>query len=121
MDPAVCFHLGSSLEPDVTGAAAAGWTALCFNEWFDEDFPDWNAVESYEQQEEALGHKEAVASMRWGRRSLNRTVTMPDGSTAPLEWYELWGLDDLLYLCGLPEDPDKQVRTTYLRGVYEDY
>ena len=38
----------------VIGAASAGWTPLRFNEWFDNDFPDWLEVDS---KEDALAGK----------------------------------------------------------------
>ena len=40
-DPTACYHIGDSIDIDVVGASKAGWTPLRFNEWFDEDFPDW--------------------------------------------------------------------------------
>lgn len=40
-DPTACYHIGDSIDIDVVGATKAGWTPLRFNEWFDEDFPDW--------------------------------------------------------------------------------
>jgi hypothetical protein len=43
------MHPGNSLDADVEGAAAAGWTPIRFNEWFDEDFPDWYAIETNEE------------------------------------------------------------------------
>jgi hypothetical protein len=39
----------------VIGAASAGWTPLRFNEWFDNDFPDWLEIDS---KEDALAGKE---------------------------------------------------------------
>ena len=48
--------------------------------------------------------------LRWGRK---------DTETGA-EWTELWGLDDILSLFGFPEDPDKQISTVILKGVYED-
>lgn len=38
----------------VIGAASAGWTPLRFNEWFDNDFPDWLEIDS---KEDALAGK----------------------------------------------------------------
>jgi hypothetical protein len=39
----------------VIGAASAGWTPLRFNEWFDNDFPDWLEIDS---KEDALAGNE---------------------------------------------------------------
>ena len=62
--------------------------------------------------------------MQWGRRDLARPAS---GSAASegldskrLEWIELWGLDDILFLFGFPEDPTKQIRTTYIKNVLDD-
>ena len=38
---ATAYHIGDSVDIDVIGAAAAGWTPVRYNEHFDEDFPDW--------------------------------------------------------------------------------
>ncbi len=122
VDPALCFHVGSSVEHDIAGAAAAGWTALRYNEWFDEDFPGWEAAQGEDsdqaQRDQAPADRSAV--LQWGRRSLDRTVTLPGGSTAALEWHELWSLEDVLSLFGLPEDASRTYSTTVLKGVYDD-
>lgn len=102
------YHIGSKIESDVAGAAAAGWTPLLFNEWFDEDFPDWSAVDTPETAESSSLDRQKL--MQWGRK---------DTKTG-LEWYELWGIDDILTLSGLPIDEKKTVRTTYIRGVRDD-
>ena len=36
------------------------------------------------------------------------------------EFDEVWGLDDILYLFGLPDDPSKPIKTTYLRAILDD-
>jgi hypothetical protein len=38
-----------SVSYQVIGAASAGWTPLRFNEWFDNDFPDWNEIDTKEE------------------------------------------------------------------------
>ena len=43
--------------------------------------------------------------MKWGRKDMITGV----------EWYELWGLDDILTLAGLPQDDSKTIKTTYIR------
>jgi len=107
-NPAACYHIGNSLLTDVMGATAAGWTPLRYHEWFDEDFPDWEAADTIEDADK--GAERRQAALQWGRKD---TVT-------GLEWVEIWGLDDVLSLFGFPEDDGKPIRTTLLRGVYED-
>jgi REG-2-like HAD superfamily hydrolase len=108
-DCKLAFHVGDSLKTDVAGALAAGWTPLRINEWFDEDLPDWTAIESEDEAEAGALKRQAI--MSWGRR---------DTATG-LEWHELWGLDDILTLFGFPEDPDKLLRSTYIRNFREDF
>ena len=36
-----------------------------------------------------------------------------------LDWIEMWGLDDVLTLFGFPEDVNKPIPTTYVRGLEE--
>ena len=43
-DSSLAYHVGNSVDTDAVGAIAAGWTPLIYNEWFDEQFPDWNDV-----------------------------------------------------------------------------
>lgn len=122
MDPALCFHVGSSVAQDMVGAAAAGWTALRYHEWFDEDFPGWDAAEGEDlgQEQREQGQRDRRAALQWGRRSTDRNVTLPDGSTVPLEWYELWSLEDVLTLFGFPHDTKKTYKTTVLKGAFDE-
>ena len=46
----------------------------------------------------------------------NKEISKSSG----MEWVELWGLDDILFLFGFPDDPDKPIRTTYIRNVLDD-
>ena len=108
-DPKLAFHLGASLDLDVSGSTLAGWTPLRFNEWFDEQFPDWNSVETIETAKE--GSSKQLEFYKWGRR---------DSSTG-LEWIELWGIDELLSLFGHPEDETKPIKTTYIRNFRGDF
>lgn len=125
----ICFHIGNSLETDVVGAVSAGWTALRFNEWFDDDFPDWTAVDSAADADKGFQARKEI--MEWGRKEQGRKIsvrpyTMPDGKivgtegTVELEWVEMWGLDDILTMFGFPVDTNKPIRTTVLRGFLED-
>lgn len=107
-DPSMAFHVGDSLDTDVAGAVAAGWNSLRFNEWFDEDFPDWTVADAASEAEQGIARHSAF--MKWGRRDPARG----------LEWTDVWSLDDILYLFGFPEDMNKPVATTYIRGVHED-
>jgi len=108
-DPSKCYHVGDSVTTDVAGAVGAGWTAMRVNEWFDKDVPDWNAVES---EEGALGERQSrLQLMHWGR--VDKAVGM--------QWYELWGLDDILTLFGVPDDDDKSVVATYVSNQRRDY
>jgi len=99
-----CFHVGDRVSKDVAGGMHAGWMALRFNEWYDDDLPDWNAVDSDEHAAE--GQQARQELLHWGRR---------DTATG-LQWYELWGLDDILTLFGFPDDDDddddKVIRTS---------
>ena len=107
-DPATAYHVGDSLSRDVGGAAAAGWTGMRFKFWFDEDLPDWSAIESEEEADQGAAKRQEI--MLWGRRD----------STTGVEWVELWGLDDILTVFGLPDDDNKPIKTTYIRGFYDD-
>ena len=80
-----------------------------YNEWFDEDFPDWDSFDTEEQAEEGAESRSVL--MQWGRKD----------SDSGLEWYELWGLDDILTLFGFPEDDNKPIKTTYIRNYRDDY
>lgn len=107
-DPTFAFHIGAEVDVDVAGAAAAGWTAVRYNEWFDEEFPDWFDIDTIETANE--GFERRAALQQWGRRD----------TAKDLAWVELWGLDDILYLFGLPEDDERPLRTTYIRGFRSD-
>ena len=107
-DTSKCYHVGSSIPLDITGAAAAGWNPLRSNEWFDEEFPDWRDIDSEENAEEGALRRQKL--MHWGRKD---TVTN-------LEWIELWGTDDILTLFGFPADESKPIPTTYIRGYLDD-
>lgn len=107
-DPSEAFHVGDTLETDVYGATSAGWNAMHYNKNFDEVFPDWSEVNKVDTA--ADGANMARARMQLGRKDL----------TTGAEWVELWGLDDVLHMFGFPDDPSKMVRTTRIRGVYED-
>ena len=103
-----CYHIGSSIDFDVTGSSKAGWNSLRSNEWFDEDFPDWNEIDAEEKADEGAAKRQKL--MYWGRKD---TVTN-------LEWIELWGTDDILTLFGFPLDESKPISTTYIRGYLDD-
>lgn len=107
-DASLAFHIGSEVDVDVAGAVAAGWNAVRYNEWFDEDFPDWFDIETIETANE--GFERRAALQQWGRRDLAKDLT----------WVELWGLDDILFLFGLPEDDERPLKTTYIRGFRSD-
>ena len=47
------------------GAASAGWTPLRFNEWFDNDFPDWLEIDS---KEDALAGKSCSRDREFRRK-----------------------------------------------------
>lgn len=102
------FHVGVSVKSDVAGALAAGWTPLRFNEWYDEEFPDWTDTDT--ELTSADGAARRQAALQWGRREVE----------TGLEWVEIWGLDDVLSLFGFPDDESKLLSTTLLKGVYED-
>lgn len=108
-DPSKCFHVGDNINKDILGASNAGWTPMRFNEWFDNDFPDWESIETIEEAES--GAKNRSILMQWGRKDIK----------TGLQWYELWGLDDILTLFGFPEDEEKSIRTTYIRNYRDDY
>mmetsp|Transcript_14122 Transcript_14122/g.23494 ORF Transcript_14122/g.23494 Transcript_14122/m.23494 type:complete len:396 (-) Transcript_14122:286-1473(-) len=112
-EPALCFHVGNSVDTDVEGAAAAGWTPLRYNEWFDDEFPDWNDIDDTEEADSGADRRRAL--LEWGRKALDRHP-----ETGGLEWVELWGLDDILTLFGFPDDDEKPIRTTVLRGFLQD-
>ena len=65
-DPSRAYHVGNHLQTDVKGAVNAGWTSLVFNEWFDEQFPDWEEVNSPEDAE--VGALKQQEFYKWGRR-----------------------------------------------------
>lgn len=108
-DSSKCFHIGDNINSDIVGAINAGWGAMRYNEWFDEDFPDWDSFDTEEQAEEGAESRSVL--MQWGRKD----------SDSGLEWYELWGLDDVLTLFGFPEDDNKPIKTTYIRNYRDDY
>lgn len=107
-DPRNAFHIGNSVESDINGAVAAGWNGLHYIENFDETFPDWSEIQSNENTDE--GFKRAKDLMEWGRKNTLTNVT----------WTEIWGLDDILFLFGFPEDPNKKIATTLIRGFKEE-
>ena len=109
-DPTACYHIGDKEATDVAGAIAAGWRPMRFNENFDEDFPDWNDVETPEQQDDPAHVAERESVLKWGRRN----------SVTGREWTEIWGLDDMLTLFGLPDDEEKLIPVTITKGIYED-
>ena len=51
-DPSLAYHIGNSISTDATGAIQAGWTPLIYNEWFDDQFPDWNEINTEENAAE---------------------------------------------------------------------
>ena len=103
-----CYHIGDTLENDVAGAADAGWTALRINDKFDDDFPDWFDIDTEEGA--AAGADRRLELMNWGRKDLE----------SGREWVEIWGIDDVLELFGFPEDLEKPIATTYVRGYLDD-
>lgn len=105
---AACYHLGDSIDSDVSGALKAGWTAIRINEQFDADFPDWFDVDTEEQA--GQGQERRMELMNWGRKNV----------ATGEEWVEIWGLDDILQLFGFPEDLNKPIATTYVRNFYDD-
>lgn len=88
--------------------AQAGWTAMRFNENFDDEFPDWSEVDTIETADQGLERRKKL--MDWGRK---------DTGTGA-EWVEIWGLEEILTMFGFPDDPQRPVRTTVLRGFLED-
>jgi REG-2-like HAD superfamily hydrolase len=113
------YHIGTSVDSDVVGAVSAGWTALRYNPWFDEEFPDWYAINTEESAEEgAMSRKQLL---EWGRRDLDKPAPgAANDSESRLEWIDLWGLDDVLHMFGFPADATKPIRTTYIRNVLDD-
>mmetsp|Transcript_24753 Transcript_24753/g.33963 ORF Transcript_24753/g.33963 Transcript_24753/m.33963 type:complete len:426 (-) Transcript_24753:99-1376(-) len=111
----LCVHVGVSLSADIAGAASAGFLAIHFSERFEEGLPDWAAIESEDQADEGVARRSKT--LFWGRRDLSPD---PRGPTAGLAWLEVWGLDDVLFLFGLPDDPSKPLKTTYMRAVLQD-
>eukprot|EP01038_Epipyxis_sp_PR26KG_P004677 gene4677-6571_t len=106
---AAAYHVGDSIDNDIVGAAAANWTPIHINENFDAGFPDWTEIETNSQADE--GAKKRSDLMEWGRRDISRNN---------LEWFEVWGLDDILYLFGFPDDPLMPIKTTIIRGFLDD-
>ena len=53
-DPSLAYHVGNSIDIDAVGAITAGWTPLVYNEWFDEQFPDWNEINTIEDAAEGI-------------------------------------------------------------------
>ena len=109
-NPKAAFHVGNTIEKDVYGAVAAGWNALHLYENFDEQFMDWYHVDKTLEEVEATSEK-AGEVFRWGRKDVSLGI----------EWVELWGLDQVLHRFGFPEDDNRLVRTTRLRGFLEDF
>jgi len=107
-DAGTAFHVGCSVDKDAVGASRAGWSPMILNEWFDEQFPDWFDIDTAETADE--GYERRAALQFWGRRDPEKDVT----------WVELWGLDEILHLFGLPDDEERPVRTTYIRGFRDD-
>ena len=107
-NPAAAYHIGNSVDVDVMGAAAAGWTPLRYNEWFDEDFPDWLDTDTQAGAEQGAARRKEL--MWWGRHD----------TAKGLDWVEMWGLDDILTLFGFPDDDKKPIATTYIRNFRDD-
>ena len=106
--PSAAYHVGDSVDLDVVGAASAGWIPLRYNEWFDQDFPDWYDIDSKETAAEGSLRRQKL--MWWGRRDTVRG----------LDWVEIWGLNDILTLFGFPDDDKKPIATTYIRAFRDD-
>jgi HAD superfamily hydrolase (TIGR01549 family) len=116
---ATSYHIGPSIDTDVIGASAAGWSSFRYNPWFDEEFPDWYAIETDDEADQGAESRKQL--LEWGRRDLARPGVSPDAKDGScLEWVDLWGLDDVLHMFGFPEDPTKPIRTTYIRNVLDD-
>ena len=107
-DKSACYHIGDSIELDIAGATKAGWNPIRFNQWFDNEFPDWNQVDSQENAQDGAAAR--MKLMTWGRRD----------PTLDLQWIEFWAIDDILSLFGLPQDENQSFRTTYVRGYRDD-
>jgi REG-2-like HAD superfamily hydrolase len=102
------YHIGNSLTSDVSGAINAGWHALHYKEFFDEGFPDWSETDTIKNAQAGFERRREL--MQWGRKDVVTNV----------EWTELWGLDDALHMFGFPDDPNKPIPTTLLRGFLTD-
>ena len=100
------YHVGYNVNNDIYGAIDAGFTPLHINEWFDEQFPDWTEINTIETADQ--GAEKRADYMKWGRKNTDTGA----------EWYELWGLDDILTLSGLPQDDSKTIKTTYIRYLH---
>lgn len=109
-DTTNCYHVGDSEESDVCGAIAAGWHPIRYRESFDEDFPDWLNIDTIEEAQTEQNEEAREAVLKWGRKNVDT------GN----EWTEIWGLDDILSLFGFPDDDDKLIPTTIVKGIYED-
>ena len=48
----------------VVGAASAGWTPMRFNEWFDNDFPDWLDTDTAEGAKAGKTEKQQIINYR---------------------------------------------------------
>ena len=44
----------------MVGAASAGWTPMRFNEWFDNDFPDWLDTDTAEGAKAGKTEKQQI-------------------------------------------------------------
>ena len=108
IDPSFAYHIGESIELDVKGAINSQWNPIIFNEAFDEQFPDWSSMNTIETADK--GNNLAKSYMTFGRKDTS------NGN----EWYELWSLDDILYLFGFPEDLLKPIQTTFIKAVRDD-
>lgn len=74
LNPAAAFHIGTSIDSDIVGAASAGWTPMRFHEWFDNDFPDWNEIDA---KEDAMpGAERRQKMMWWGRRDTSKVCIL---------------------------------------------
>lgn len=107
-DAGACYHIGDSIESDIAGATLAGWNPIRFNQWFDNEFPDWTQVDSQEDAQDGAAAR--MKLMTWGRRD----------PRSNLQWIEFWSIDDILQLFGLPQDENMTFRTTYVRGFRDD-
>jgi len=106
-NPKAAVHVGEGVT-DVIGATSAGWKTMLLNEKFEDQFEDWFKV--YTRATSREGALRARAQLQWGRRDTVKN----------LDWIELWAMDHLLYFYGFPQDDEKRLRTTYIRGVRDD-